>query len=46
MISLEVRTSNRIARALYKNLGFYEGAIRKKYYKDGEDAILMVKELE
>lgn len=45
MLTLEVRRSNRIAQTLYKELGFYEGSIRKKYYGNGEDAILMVKEL-
>ncbi len=45
MITLEVRVSNQRAITLYKELGFTKGAIRKTYYRDGEDAILMVKEL-
>ncbi len=40
-ITLEVRKSNIPAQKLYKNFGFVEEAIRKKYYDDGEDAIIM-----
>ena len=43
-ITLEVRTSNSIARHLYQKLGFDEVAIRKYYYGD-EDAILMEKKV-
>lgn len=45
-ITLEVRESNDTAISLYEKLGFYKGAVRKNYYEDGEDAILMVLELE
>lgn len=45
MLSLEVRVSNIKAINLYKSLGFYEGTIRKKYYGNGEDAVLMVKDI-
>lgn len=38
---LEVRTGNGAAIALYRLLGFEPGAIRKRYYADGEDALLM-----
>lgn len=41
-ITLEVRKSNKVARHLYKKIGFKEVAIRKYYYGD-EDAILMEK---
>ena len=41
-ITLEVRESNKVARHLYKKIGFEEVAIRKYYYGD-EDAILMEK---
>jgi [ribosomal protein S18]-alanine N-acetyltransferase len=38
---LEVRESNRAARALYEKRGFLESGRRRKYYKDPEeDAIL------
>lgn len=42
---LEVRVSNTPARALYKKMGFEEVGIRKKYYEDTEDAIVMLKEI-
>ena len=46
-ISLEVRRSNRVARDLYKELGFLETGVRKQYYAvEGEDAILMTKQLD
>ncbi len=38
---LEVRSSNLPAQGLYKKLGFAPLAIRKNYYSDGEDAIVM-----
>ena len=44
IISLEVRSDNKRAIALYKKFGFEEKAIRKNYYKDS-DGILMMKEL-
>ncbi len=40
-VSLEVRPSNREAVALYTRLGFVETGRRKRYYQDGEDALLM-----
>ena len=45
MLTLEVRVSNKKAISLYLSLGFYEGTIRKKYYGNGEDAVLMVKDI-
>lgn len=41
---LEVRTGNRAAIALYQKYGFVADAVRKGYYRDGEDALLMVKD--
>jgi ribosomal-protein-alanine N-acetyltransferase len=41
-LSLEVRRSNQAARELYKSLGFQEVSVRKRYYDNGEDALLMV----
>lgn len=40
-VSLEVRPSNAAAILLYKRLGFIETGRRKRYYGDGEDALLM-----
>lgn len=41
-LSLEARVSNVPALALYHSYGFIDAAIRKNYYENGEDAILMV----
>jgi len=38
---LEVRVGNKPARALYSGLGFIEAGLRRKYYSDGEDALIM-----
>jgi ribosomal-protein-alanine N-acetyltransferase len=43
-VYLEVRASNSNAILLYKKVGFKEFAIRKSYYSDNEDAIVMLKE--
>ena len=40
---LEVRESNLPAYQLYSHFGFEQIDIRRKYYHDGEDAIVMVK---
>lgn len=43
-LTLEVRTSNKVAQNLYKKYGFQEEGIRKNYYQDNnEDAIIMWK---
>ena len=44
-ITLEVRVSNEIAINLYKSCGFKIVTTRKKYYENGEDAYLMLKDL-
>ncbi len=44
-ILLEVRRDNTPARALYRGLGFVEQGSRRGYYRDGEDAVLMVSTL-
>jgi ribosomal-protein-alanine N-acetyltransferase len=38
---LEVRRSNDPAIALYRALGFLHDTVRRRYYQDGEDAVLM-----
>jgi ribosomal-protein-alanine N-acetyltransferase len=40
-VSLEVRTGNHSARALYRSLGFVEVGQRADYYGPGEAAILL-----
>ena len=44
-IYLEVRVSNESAVQLYKKLGFIIKSRLKTYYRDGEDAFLMAKDL-
>ena len=44
-IFLEVRESNLPAKNLYSTCGYKEISKRKKYYSDGEDAVIMAKEL-
>ncbi len=45
-VVLEVRKSNLPARGLYEKCGFREVGVRKRYYKNGEDAIVMERVLE
>ena len=41
-VTLEVRRSNSVARAIYESLGFSEAAVRSQYYTDNqEDAVVM-----
>jgi ribosomal-protein-alanine N-acetyltransferase len=40
-VSLEVRESNRSAIGLYKKMEFAEIGKRKRYYENGEDALMM-----
>jgi len=40
-VFLEVRTSNEAARAFYAAMGYEVVAQRKRYYQDGEDALIM-----
>lgn len=40
-VTLEVRASNGAARALYGGYGFEEVGERRRYYPDGEDAVIM-----
>ncbi len=45
-ITLEVRVSNDEAKRLYEKYGFKPSHFRKQYYENGEDALVMNKELE
>ncbi len=45
VIFLEVREGNAPARALYKSCGFAEAGVRRAYYSDGENAVIMRKEI-
>lgn len=40
---LDVRSENAQARALYAKLGFKNNGLRRGYYKDGSDGLLMEK---
>ena len=42
-LSLEVRESNEIAKALYKKHGFVFSHKRVRYYDNGEDALVLIK---
>lgn len=44
-VTLEVRKSNVAAQSFYKRHNFEEIDRRIQYYKDGEDAIVMTKEI-
>lgn len=44
-VRLEVRASNLAAQAFYKKHGFREIATLPNYYADGEDGILMIRDL-
>lgn len=46
VMTLEVRVNNQRAIALYQDFGFEIVAVRPNYYKDGENAFLMVKRWE
>lgn len=44
-VGLEVNVNNKPAIALYKKLGFIVDSVRKKYYKNKDDAWLMSKKI-
>lgn len=44
-VTLEVRESNEAAKKLYESVGFEKVVIKKNYYKDGENAVYMVKRI-
>ncbi|MFN9645114.1 MAG: GNAT family N-acetyltransferase [Cyanobacteriota bacterium] len=43
--TLEVAKANGAARALYAGLGFQEVAVRRDYYRDGQDALILWRRL-
>jgi ribosomal-protein-alanine N-acetyltransferase len=43
--TLEVSSANAPAKALYASLGFKEVAVRRAYYRNGEDALIQLKKL-
>ncbi len=45
-VTLELGASNAAARALYRACGFEEAGERRRYYADGEDALIMTRVLE
>lgn len=42
---LDVSVTNAAARALYRGMGFSEDGVRRAYYRDGSDAILLSRDL-
>lgn len=44
VVHLEVRTDNAAAIALYRDVGFVETRLRKRYYRNGADAYMMRRE--
>lgn len=44
-VLLEVRVSNDVAQVLYQKLGFQEVKRSRKFYDNGEDALIMVLDL-
>jgi len=45
-VTLEVRVANHPAIAMYEALGYHRAGLRRAYYHDGEDALVMTKDLE
>lgn len=39
-VTLEVRESNAVARSLYEKWGFQAEGVRKRFYPDGENAVI------
>ena len=44
-VSLEVGRGNEAAAALYRSMGFTQTGVRRNYYGEGEDAIIMERRL-
>ena len=45
LLHLDVKANNQPAIELYKSFGFCEDCVRKRYYSDGTDAVLMTKKI-
>jgi ribosomal-protein-alanine N-acetyltransferase len=45
-VKLEVRESNDTALALYRQYGFVHRSTARRYYADGEDALVLVREFD
>lgn len=45
-LTLEVRASNDGAIALYEGLRYHQAGVRRGYYQDGEDAVIMTKRIQ
>lgn len=45
LVTLEVRAGNLPARSFYERHGFLETGLRRRYYRDGEDAVIMTRQL-
>lgn len=45
-VSLTVREDNKIAKRFYENMGFETSGLIEEYYRNGDDAILMEKEID
>lgn len=45
-VSLEVRAGNEPAQALYREHGFAAERVESEYYGDGEDAVIMVRQID
>jgi ribosomal-protein-alanine N-acetyltransferase len=43
-VKLEVRASNEPARSLYDDFGFVHRRTVPRYYSDGEDALVLVRD--
>lgn len=46
IVKLEVRRSNDVARTMYREAGFIHKETSPRYYDDGEDALVMVLDLD
>lgn len=45
LATLEVSSANGAGQALYASLGFYDVALRRRYYRNGDDAVIKIMKL-